>query len=199
MEPVRFHRGCAAWKGRLPLRGRRAQARALVLRACARVRKASIARHNGTPHPKGTRSQQFSCKSPHIHNRRTASLGAPKSPRAPRRTPGARGSQETPPRPQDLGTLRTPDSSRVPGTPKRPSVPRPPRTPRFFMKPSISPSTASPSRSFQLEPFPSRPLRVNREELAAHHDIHVFVRREVRRDCIGKYAGYMAVCGSAID
>ena len=77
--------------------------------------------------------------------------------------------------------------------------PKAPRTPHFFMKPSISPSTATPSRSFQLAPAPSRPLRVNGEELAAHHDIHVFVRREVRGDCIGKYAGHMAVCGSAID
>lgn len=97
------------------------------------------------------------------------------------------------------GNLRVPRLAEGPWNSQVAKHPNAPRTPHFFMKPSISPSTASPSRSFQLAPAPSRPLRVNGEELAAYHDIHVFVRREVRGDCIGKYAGHMAVCGSAID
>lgn len=70
-------------------------------------------RRNGTPHPKGTRSQRFSCNSPNTRTRRAASLGGPKSSRAPRGTPGAGGSQESP------GSQET-------------------RRPHFFMKPSIS-------------------------------------------------------------
>lgn len=154
MEPVLFRRGCAAWEGRPPLRGRRAQAHVRARRARTRARRASSARHNGTPHPKGTRSQRFSCKPP-IRKRRAASPMAPP---------------------------RTPKSPRTPRVPSDPPL-------RFFMKPSIS----------LPQPAPSRPLRVNGEELAAHHDIHVSVRREVRGDCISKCAGHMAVCGSAID
>lgn len=77
MEPVRFRRACAAWEGRPLLQGRWAQARVRLRQAPARVRRASNARRNGTFYPKGTRSQQFSRKSPHIHKLGLASLGGP--------------------------------------------------------------------------------------------------------------------------
>lgn len=113
MEPVRFHRGCAAWEGRPLPQGRRAQARVRVQQAPVRVRRASNARRNGTPHPKGTRSQRFSCKSPYIHKLELASLGGPE---------------------ELQGTEGNPRSQRVPGIPR---VPRDPPL-HFFMKPSIS-------------------------------------------------------------
>lgn len=105
MEPVRFRRACAAWEGRPLLQGRWAQARVRLRQAPARVRRASSARHNGTFHPKGTRSQQFSCKSPPtcINSGWRAS--------GPRRAPGHRGEPQKP------------EGPRNPQGPKRPAAP----------------------------------------------------------------------------
>ena len=103
MEPVRFRRGCAAWEGRPLPQGRWAQARVRLRQAPARARRASSARHNGMLRPKGTRSQQFSCKSPTYIN----SGGEP------------RGLEE----PQ--GTEGNPRSQRVPGIPRVPRDPPP--------------------------------------------------------------------------
>lgn len=123
MEPVRFHRGCAAWEGRPLPQGRRAQARVRVQQAPVRVRRASNARRNGTPHPKGTRSQRFSCKSPYIHKLELASLGGPE---------------------ELQGTEGNPRSQRVPGIPRVPRDPPPPLLHEAKYIPSVSVSPCAP-------------------------------------------------------